>query len=157
MRVVLLQRLHRYSFLQRELTTQVTALTGTQARTTSNMGTIITNEVKEQTTKPDFQLTPVQSTSLLVAYWRDLETRNPFPLIQDPTAQVLVDALLSPSQRQKYDASPIRPYGLECLAVRTRAMDDWLAADVSSQSKQKRQLVNLGAGMCCRYVQEMSI
>jgi O-methyltransferase involved in polyketide biosynthesis len=114
---------------------------------------------------PDFQLTPVQSTSLLVAYWRDLETRGQAdhiphhkPLIQDPPAQALLDALLSPSQRQAYQDSPIRPYGIECLATRTRALDDWLLRvhatgnnnDIIMPTKPQRQLVNLGAGMCCR-------
>jgi methyltransferase (TIGR00027 family) len=125
--------------------------------------------------RPEYQLTPVQSTSLLVAYWRDLESRgqadhipNHKPLIQDPPAQALLDALLSPSQRQSYHDSPIRPYGIECLATRTRALDDWLLRVqhasapgnnnnnndedmfLESKKQQQRQLVNLGAGMCCR-------
>lgn len=45
-----------------------------------------------------FELTQVQSTSLLTAYWRDVETRQTRnPLISDPLAQLLVEALLSPS------------------------------------------------------------
>lgn len=112
---------------------------------------------------PEFQLTPVQSTSLLVAYWRDLETLGQVdhiphhkPLIQDPPAHALLEALLSPSQRQAYQDSPIRPYGIECLATRTRALDDWLLlghspdAPTPANHNNKRQLVNLGAGMCCR-------
>lgn len=125
-----------------------------------------------RSSRTHYELSPVQSTSLLVAYWRDVETRQQQqqqqPLIVDPTAQLLVDALLSPSQRQSYDSSPIRPYGIECLAVRTRAMDDWLTTmndpnhhqrdnnhhggknDKRIPSRKKRHLVNLGAGMCGR-------
>jgi len=122
--------------------------------------------LQEQHAQTKYELTPVQSTSLLTAYWRHLETSNSNnpPLIQDPTAQVLLDVLLSPSQRQDYDQSPIRPYGIECMAVRTRAMDDWLTttqintektaditgATTTSNKNTRRQLVNLGAGMCCR-------
>jgi len=107
--------------------------------------------------KSNFELTPVQSTSLLTAYWRYMESHQSVhqPLIDDPTSKTLVDALLCQSLRADYDASPIRPYGIDCLAVRTRAMDDWLVAQKNSQPEeskevQKRQLVNLGAGMCGR-------
>ena len=101
----------------------------------------------------------VQSTSLLVAYWRSLETLNYStinpPLIQDPTAQILLDNLLSNEARQEFEKSPLRPIGWDMLALRTRVIDDWLLkegpfASSNGSSGGRRQLVNLGAGMCGR-------
>lgn len=99
-------------------------------------------------------LTPVQQTSLLMAYWRMLETNRssmqhaPSPsLIQDHLAQVLVDKLASPDLLEKYRKSPFLPIGLNFLAIRTRVIDDWL---VDSSTDGPRQVVNLGAGMCTR-------
>jgi len=104
----------------------------------------------------------VQSTSLLVAYWRSLETLHaPNPLIQDPTAQILLDNLLPQETKQKFETSTIRQIGWDMLALRTRVIDDWLlqqgpfenssssSADGNNPS-ESRQLVNLGAGMCGR-------
>ena len=98
-----------------------------------------------------YELIPVQSTSLLVAYWRDLETRrqSPAPLIQDEPARTLLDAFLHAEQRQEYETSPIRSYGLDMVALRTRAMDEWLFTK-NKNGGENRQMVNLGAGMCCR-------
>jgi methyltransferase (TIGR00027 family) len=107
-------------------------------------------------------LTPVQSTSLLVAYWRDLETRSTEPLIRDEPAGVLVDAFVLQQQREEYEKNPIRQIGWDCLAVRTRIIDDWLlqkgifAEDSNVETNKdghnqgSRQIVNLGAGMCSR-------
>ncbi|CAJ1963231.1 unnamed protein product [Cylindrotheca closterium] len=112
----------------------------------------------------------VQSTSLLVAYWRSLETLHApssKPLIQDPTAQILLDNLLPQEARQEFETSPLRQIGWDMLALRTRVIDDWLLqqgpfADNNlseedgnntkrpSESGHRRQLVNLGAGMCGR-------
>lgn len=96
-------------------------------------------------------LTPVQQTSLLVAYWRSLETARsslqnaPSPsLIQDDFATILVDKLASNENLQQYKSSPFLPIGINCLAIRTRVIDDWLLEG------QQRQIVNLGAGMCTR-------
>ena len=166
--------------------TTISSMRDLRSRTAGCFSTKSDNDNQKQTeavasknTSTQYVLSPVQSTSLLVAYWRDVESRrqrdhnnnssnkNPQkdPLIVDPTAQILLEALLSPSQRQSYDSSPIRPYGIECLAVRTRAMDDWLLRmmtttkdqnrvdhenDDVNERIQKRKLVNLGAGMCGR-------
>ncbi|KAL3933181.1 MAG: hypothetical protein SGBAC_010511 [Bacillariaceae sp.] len=103
----------------------------------------------------------VQSTSLLVAYWRSLETLHaPNPLIQDPTAQILLDNLLPEETKLKFEASTIRQIGWDMLALRTRVIDDWLLqqgpAFAHSQNghdprrRRRRQLVNLGAGVCGR-------
>ena len=118
------------------------------------------------------ELTPVQSTALLVAYWRDVETKRKHQesssstltstrasLVSDPTATVLVDTLLSKESRDAYAASPIRDVGIDCLALRTRLIDDWLMRQLSIPSSNEdevnkrglaskpRQIVNLGAGM----------
>eukprot|EP00980_Cylindrotheca_fusiformis_P007625 scaffold1599_cov115-Cylindrotheca_fusiformis.AAC.10 len=101
----------------------------------------------------------VQSTSLLVAYWRHLETvYGSNPLIEDRPAKVLIDTLLSPEAKTQFETSAIRPVGWDMLAVRTRVIDDWLLhkgpfADPQKTEEKKfktRQFVNLGAGMCCR-------
>jgi len=121
------------------------------------------------------QLTPVQETSLLVAYWRHLESISaPYnknignhvpaspPLIQDLYATKLVEALLPQKRQIEFDKSPIRDTGRDILAVRTKCIDDWLlrrgeedgsaaAVDANKKDKPCRQLVNLGAGMCARY------
>jgi O-methyltransferase involved in polyketide biosynthesis len=119
--------------------------------------------------QPAAPLTPVQSTSLLVAYWRDLETKstsNNAPLIRDEPASVLLDAFLLPVDQTAYDQSPIRNIGWNVLAVRTRLLDDWLLYNgIFSMRQQqeetrdsreeptqhlRRQIVVLGAGMCAR-------
>jgi methyltransferase (TIGR00027 family) len=101
----------------------------------------------------DLQLTEVQSTALLVAYWRHMEglrdsTHNPPSpaLIQDPIAKVLMDELGHNSYLQAWKHSPILPMGINILALRTRAVDDWL----EEGKGRPRQVVNLGAGMCGR-------
>lgn len=98
-------------------------------------------------------LTPVQQTSLLMAYWRMLETGRsklknaPSPsLIQDKLATVLVDKFASKELLKTYRSSPFLPIGINCLAIRTRVIDDWLL----SRGESTRQIVNLGAGMCTR-------
>ena len=110
------------------------------------------------------ELTPVQSTSLLVAYWRHVETtrrrRIQEPLISDPTATALIEAFLSDEQRQEYESSPIFELGIKCLALRTRFIDDWLQSKhnngcssetpYTSRQQQRRQIVNCGAGLCGR-------
>lgn len=111
-------------------------------------------------------LTPVQSTSLLVAYWRHLETtrtdhQQTAPLIQDKPASILLDAFLKPEQWQQYEQSPVRSIGWNVLAIRTRLLDDWLlrrgifdttTSTTAATVKQEtaRQIVVLGAGMCAR-------
>jgi methyltransferase (TIGR00027 family) len=110
-------------------------------------------------------LTPVQSTSLLVAYWRDLETqiaRAAYPpLIRDEPASVLLNCFLQATDKTTYEQSPIRQIGWNVLAVRTRLLDDWLVYKgiFSSQQEEEkasddeettRQIVVLGAGMCTR-------
>ena len=93
-------------------------------------------------------LTPVQETSLLVAYWRHLEPQSENGLIQDVPAGHLVQNLLSDTRIQEFRNSPICSCGQEILAVRTRCIDDWL---LDKRQPNPRQLVNLGAGMCARY------
>lgn len=112
-------------------------------------------------------LTPVQQTSLLVAYWRMLETQrsstglfqnNPPPtpsLIQDKLAAVLIDKLASKELVQTFRSSPFLVIGINCLAIRTKVIDDWLLNEpqrLHAQQPQqlRRQVVNLGAGMCTR-------
>jgi methyltransferase (TIGR00027 family) len=101
-----------------------------------------------------------------MAYWRMLETRRshtphaPSPsLIQDEFAPILLDNLASPELLQQFQSSPFLPIGLNFLAIRTRIIDDWLlekscssSSSSSSNSKRRgrRQVVNLGAGMCTR-------
>lgn len=105
-------------------------------------------------------LTPVQETSLLVAYWRHLETQERNGLIQDLPAGQLVHKLLSKERINEFRKSPICQCGQEILAVRTRCIDDWLldkrqgsfhSQEEEEEEKKQRQLVNLGAGMCARY------
>lgn len=80
------------------------------------------------------------------------------PLIEDRPAKVLLEALLSPEAWKKFETSSLRPIGWDMLALRTRVIDDWLlhrgpfADDEKLDDKKPntRQLVNLGAGMCCR-------
>ena len=83
--------------------------------------------------RPISSLTSVQQTSLLMAYWRMLETRRshtphaPSPsLIQDEFAPILLDNLASPELLQQFQSSPFLPIGLNFLAIRTRIIDDWL-------------------------------
>lgn len=103
-------------------------------------------------------LTPVQETSLLVAYWRHLETTTGQGLIQDDPASALIQALLPEDRIRSFRESPICNCGQDILAVRTRCIDDWLLLDDlwrdlpdQNQQPKKRQLVNLGAGMCARH------
>jgi methyltransferase (TIGR00027 family) len=94
-----------------------------------------------------------------MAYWRMLETRRshtphaPSPsLIQDEFAPILLDNLASPELLQQFQSSPFLPIGLNFIAIRTRIIDDWLLEKpcTSSSNKRRRQVVNLGAGMCTR-------
>ena len=102
------------------------------------------------------KLSPVQQTSLLVAYWRMLETGRSamknapsLSLIQHELATFLVGRLASKGLVQKFQSSPFLPIGINCLAVRTRVIDDWLLR-YSRRGSPPRQVVNLGAGMCTR-------
>lgn len=97
------------------------------------------------------ELTPVQATSLAVAYYRHLEThrndtgRAPSPpLIRDDYAEILLRQLGNDSIAEKWMKSPMCSGGVNMMALRSRSIDDWLLQD------QKRQFVNLGAGMCTR-------
>lgn len=101
-------------------------------------------------------LTPVQETSLLVAYWRHLETAaSNGGLIQDLPAGDLVQKLLPQERIKEFRNNPICSCGQDILAVRTRCIDDWLydkRQDLfATRNGERRQLVNLGAGMCARY------
>ena len=109
------------------------------------------------------QLTPVQSTSLLTCFWRDRELRTESePLARDTIAASLLDAFMPAAARAEQEASPLLADGQAILAVRTRAIDDWLEAphplwqDPSSgrtaghTAPPRRQIVSLGAGMCTR-------
>lgn len=69
-------------------------------------------------------------------------------LIQDELAEVLVTKLASKEILQQYKTSPFLPIGINCLAIRTRVIDDWLLS--KQQQQDQRQIVNLGAGMCAR-------
>ena len=91
------------------------------------------------------ELTPVQSTALLTAYWRHQETISS-GLIHDETATTLIDKLLATETRLEFDKSPIYDLGVDCLAIRTKFIDDWLI----SAKDEERSIVNLGAGMCGR-------
>jgi methyltransferase (TIGR00027 family) len=105
--------------------------------------------------EPPLRLTAVQSTSLLVAYWRKIETQRSSlgtssqspSLFQDEQAAVLLDALSTPEQLEEYATSPILPIGINLRAIRTRTIDDWL---LQADESRPRQEVNLGAGMCTR-------
>lgn len=97
------------------------------------------------------ELTPVQETSLLVAYWRYLETvrQDTEPMIQDLPAIQLVENLLPQRRKAEFHESSIRECGQDILAVRTRCIDNWIQE--GPNENDERQLVNLGAGMCARY------
>jgi len=107
---------------------------------------------------PRYQLTEVQATSLLVAYWRQIETdRMSYnqhgtppspPLIQDPFAKLLVQELGRSRHLEQWMKSPMLPFGIEVMALRTRVIDDWLVEQ--KPQLKKKQIVNLGAGMCTR-------
>ena len=68
-------------------------------------------------------------------------------LIQDDHASVLVEKLASKELLQSFQSSPFLSIGVNCLAIRTRVIDDWLSRGKDSP---QRQIVNLGAGMCTR-------
>jgi len=119
----------------------------------------------EDASSSTITLTDVQATSLLVAYWRQCETRrSTLPhaspatasLIQDAPAKALLDALATEEQLANYQASPVLAMGIDTMAIRTRTIDDWLMSGLSSssssstRSSRQRQVVNLGAGMCTR-------
>eukprot|EP00928_Gymnodinium_smaydae_P055419 TRINITY_DN38978_c0_g1_i1.p1 TRINITY_DN38978_c0_g1~~TRINITY_DN38978_c0_g1_i1.p1 ORF type:complete len:299 (+),score=39.27 TRINITY_DN38978_c0_g1_i1:101-997(+) len=106
--------------------------------------TMLNTSTDRQTSRA-LQLSPVQSTSLLTAFWRKIESNSSAPLIHDKPASTLVSALLSDDLKEKWLASPILDCGVDVLAVRSRAIDDWLQS-----SSAMLQVVNLGAGMCCR-------
>ena len=96
-------------------------------------------------------LSAVQQTSLLTAFWRDLEARSASPLCHDTQAGAILAALLSPSTRAAFEASPLLDVGREILAVRTRVIDDWLERPMWPPLRTtKRQVVLLGAGMDSR-------
>lgn len=92
------------------------------------------------------KLTPVQQTSLLVAYWRNLELQKSQPLCRDEYASVLLNRLLEKEVLQGFEKSNFQ-IGLDCLAVRTRIIDDWL---VASTKGNPGQVVLLGSGMDTR-------
>jgi methyltransferase (TIGR00027 family) len=128
-------------------------------RTTSSIVILVGNCISISFAMRVIKSNSVQSTSLLVAYWRHLETSYASkPLIEDRPAKVLLDALLAPEAWSRFETSSLRPIGWDMLAVRTRVIDDWLLyrgpfADVEKahdNTAKTRQLVNLGAGMCCR-------
>jgi methyltransferase (TIGR00027 family) len=106
--------------------------------------------------KPLLRLTEVQSTSLLVAFWRKIETQRssmganpPSPsLCKDEQATVLLDALATSEQIEGYATSLALPIGINIMAIRTRTIDDWLMEKAAEL--RPRQVVNLGAGMCTR-------
>jgi methyltransferase (TIGR00027 family) len=106
--------------------------------------------------EPLLRLTEVQSTSLLVAFWRKMETQRsslgdnpPLPsLCKDEQASVLLDALATSEQIEGYMTSPALPKCTNMMAIRTRTIDDWLME--KSAELRPRQIVNLGAGMCTR-------
>jgi O-methyltransferase involved in polyketide biosynthesis len=120
-------------------------------------------------------VTEVQSTSLLVSYWRYKEATKPagIRLIDDLPDEILVDELLSSEQREIFENSPLLERGIDALALRTRFIDDWLLCRLpavvfhdadddtfaavpcdwhSSQSRHHatKTVVNLGAGMDAR-------
>jgi methyltransferase (TIGR00027 family) len=106
-------------------------------------------------------VTEVQATSLLVSYWRYKEATKPpgVRLIDDLPDEVLLDALLSPEQRDIFENSPFLLRGIDALALRTRFIDDWLlrrfpAVDthdnVLCADHAATTVVNLGAGMDAR-------
>lgn len=104
--------------------------------------------IKEEPIK----LTEVQATSLLVAFFRQIEThRNQSasssssnPLIVDKFASVLLEKLGMDENVVKWKNSPFLDPGIDILALRTRTIDDWLIEG------SRRQIVNLGSGMCTR-------
>jgi methyltransferase (TIGR00027 family) len=106
--------------------------------------------------EPLLRLTEVQSTSLLVAFWRKMETQRsslganpPSPsLCRDEQATALLDALATSEQIEGYMTSPALPIGTNMMAIRTRTIDDWLMEKATEL--RPRQVVNLGAGMCTR-------
>jgi methyltransferase (TIGR00027 family) len=63
-------------------------------------------------------------------------------------AEKLTAALLSPEAREAFARSPLLADGVEILAVRTRALDDWL--ERVARRAPKSQVVLLGAGMDTR-------
>lgn len=96
-------------------------------------------------------VTKIQATSLLVSYWRFKESQKPGGLISDLPDGLILDALLSPEQRQIFENSPILNKGVDALALRTRFIDDWLLLqDDDQETSDFNAVVNLGAGMDAR-------
>jgi methyltransferase (TIGR00027 family) len=93
-------------------------------------------------------LNAVQLTSLLTAFWRYCEFNSAVPLCKDPHAAILIEELLPAERRLKFEKSPLFNAGLEILACRTRAIDDWLLEGTSIHGID--QVVMLGAGMDTR-------
>jgi methyltransferase (TIGR00027 family) len=107
-------------------------------------------------------LTDVQATALFVAYIRHLESQkhpqdDERRLLVDPYAEILLNQM-DPEQRyiQKWKQSPeMIQATLDVVAIRTRVIDDWLLLPTTTTTTSQttttvRQIVNLGAGLCCR-------
>ena len=114
------------------------------------------SKVSTTTKKP--QLTPVQQTSLVTAFWRNCEQQrtDKEPLCVDPQAPILLEKLLERDSMESLLASPFFTGGVNLLAVRTRFIDDFIldsALSVSGRQvgqPQPQQLVLLGSGMDTR-------
>jgi len=113
----------------------------------------------DETDLPEYlSLTPVQSTSIYVALYRHLETLRDSgphkapspPLLQDPFASILLTAntLGSDESIETWKQLAIHSFMVDLLAVRTRVVDDWMQEGMPEGPR--RQIVNLGAGMCTR-------
>jgi methyltransferase (TIGR00027 family) len=105
---------------------------------------------KEEPSSALLKFTAVQSTALLVVFWRHLETQRDFPespaLIHDSPAAILIEKLGKNEHVSKWLQSPILPIGINLMAIRTRVVDEWLL----DSHNANRQIVNLGAGLCTR-------
>jgi methyltransferase (TIGR00027 family) len=107
-------------------------------------------ERKEDPGSSVSEFTAVQSTALLVVFWRHLETQRNVTespaLIHDSPAAILIDKLGTNEYVSKWLLSPVLPIGINLMAIRTRVVDEWLLHSPGANE----QIVNLGAGLCTR-------
>lgn len=92
-------------------------------------------------------LTDVQISSLIVAFYRVLETKRngyfPTSLIQDPFSSTILDSLV-PTHFDVKNIIRANNTGLDtflhCIAIRTRFIDDWLLGDVTFENLEKEKI-----------------
>jgi methyltransferase (TIGR00027 family) len=89
-------------------------------------------------------LTDLQISSLIVAFFRVLETKRneyfPTSLIQDPFSSTILDSLapthLDLKNKLRANNTALDTF-LQCIAIRTKFIDDWLSEDFTLESLER--------------------